>query len=246
LGGASEAVSEARTHVLITGCSRGLGRALVAAFVKRGSTVFPVVRAQRVATELEAGAPDNVHAIVADIRSPELVSRISQVLGENGGVLDVLVNNAGTRGYVFSISDDPGDEITALFDVHCLGALRATQSVLPFLRRSAVPLVVNITSRLGSVRRTSAGEFAGQRLSYSYRIAKAAQNMLTLCLHQELDSEGVAVCAVHPGLLLTDSGPPDAATSAEEGARRLADWILTADSSVAGTYRELDSGYSDW
>jgi NAD(P)-dependent dehydrogenase (short-subunit alcohol dehydrogenase family) len=157
-----------------------------------------------------------------------------------------LVNNAGSRGYVFSINEHPGEEISTLFDVHCLGALRATQSVLPFLRRSAAPLVVNITSRLGSIRRTSAGGFAGQRLSYSYRIAKAAQNMLTLCLHQELHSEGIAVCAVHPGLLLTDSGPPDASTSAEDGARRLAEWILLAESSVAGTYRELDSGCSEW
>jgi NAD(P)-dependent dehydrogenase (short-subunit alcohol dehydrogenase family) len=168
------------------------------------------------------------------------------VLGANGGALDVLINNAGSRGYLFSIDDVPEEEITELFEVHCLGALRATRSALPFLRRSAAPLVVNLTSRLGSIGRTSAGDFSGQRISYSYRIAKAAQNMLTLCLHQELGLEGVAVCAVHPGLLLTESGPPDAATSAEEGARRLADWILSADSSVSGTYRELDSGYSEW
>ena len=245
LGSASGTVRNTRSRILITGCSRGLGRALVAAFVERGFIVFAVVRSRGVATDLEAGAA-GTHPIVADVTWAQLAPRIREVVGTNGGALDVLVNNAGSRGYVFSIEDHPEEEVATLFDVHCLGALRATQAALPFLRKSAAPLVVNVTSRLGSIRRTSASDFAGQQRSYSYRIAKAAQNMLTLCLHQELASEGVTVCAVHPGLLLTDSGPADATTSAEEGARRLADWVLSADSSAGGTYRELDSGYSEW
>ena len=83
-------------------------------------------------------------------------------------------------------------------------------------------------------------------LSYSYRVSKSAQNMLTLCLSQELRHEGISVCAVHPGTIRTDSGPPDPEMSAGEGAERLAAWILAADSSVDGGYFELDSGRSHW
>jgi len=133
-----------------------------------------------------------------------------------------------------------------LLAVHCIGALRATRLALPFLRRSQRALVVNITSRFGSIARTAAGEFSGNQYSYSYRVAKAAQNMLTLCLSQELRHDGISVCAVHPGRLRTDSGPPDPELSAEEGAERLAGWILAADSSVNGGYFELDSGRSQW
>ena len=99
---------------------------------------------------------------------------------------------------------------------------------------------------MGSIARTVAGDFASMDLSYSYRISKAAQNMLTLCLFQELRDQGITVCAVHPGRLDTESGPPDPEMSAGEGAERLTDWILGADTSVSGGYFELDSGRSHW
>lgn len=232
--------------VLITGCSRGLGRALVDAFVQLDHRVFALVRSREAASTLEEAHPGAVHPIVADVTSSGLVHEIAAALENNGLGLDILINNAGSRGWVLSVTDDPEQEVAALFDAHCLGALRVTQAALPFLRRSSSPLVVNITSRLGSMRRTSNGDFRDQRLSYSYRIAKAALNMLTLCLDQELRPQGITVCAVHPGQLLTESGPPGAATTPEEGARRLASWVLSADSSVAGAYRELDSGYAEW
>ena len=239
-------MNQRTTVVLITGASRGLGRALVASFLGRGCLVLGLVRSQVHAEELSRIHSQGFEPVVADVTSPELETALQRAIAARHGALDVLINNAGTRGYVTSITKEPEPEVSELLAVHCIGALRVTRVVLPFLRKSQRGLVVNITSRFGSIARTAAGDFPGNEYSYSYRVAKAAQNMLTLCLSQELSHDGISVCAVHPGRLRTDSGPPDPELSAEEGAERLADWILAADSSVNGGYFELDSGRSQW
>jgi NAD(P)-dependent dehydrogenase (short-subunit alcohol dehydrogenase family) len=232
--------------VLITGASRGLGRALVASFLRRGCAVLGVLRSTSRAEELSRAHPENFDPVVADVTSSELGAVLEDAIAARHGVLDVLVNNAGTRGYLTSIEQEPESEVSDLLAVHCVGALRTTRVALPFLRKSRRALVVNVTSRFGSIARTAAGDFPSGEYSYSYRVSKAAQNMLTLCLAQELRSDGIAVCAVHPGRLETDSGPPDPEMSAEQGAERLADWVLAADASVGGGYFELDSGRSQW
>jgi NAD(P)-dependent dehydrogenase (short-subunit alcohol dehydrogenase family) len=239
-------VNQRAPVVLVTGASRGLGRALVGSFLRRRCAVLGVVRSPSHAAELLRAHPEGFDPVVADVTSPELAAALEGAIAARHGVLDVLINNAGTRGYLTSITQEPESEVSELLAVHCIGALRATRGALPFLRKSRRGLVVNVTSRFGSIARTAAGDFTGGDYSYSYRVSKAAQNMLTLCLSQELRSDGIAVCAVHPGRLQTDSGPPDPEMSAEEGAERLADWVLAADASVDGGYFELDSGRSQW
>jgi NAD(P)-dependent dehydrogenase (short-subunit alcohol dehydrogenase family) len=232
--------------VLITGVSRGLGRALVGSFLRRSCAVLGLVRFRSHAENLSHAHSKDFQPVVADVTSPELTAALQGAIASHHGVLDVLINNAGTRGYLTSITQEPESEISNLLAVHCVGALRATRAALPYLQKSQRALVVNITSRFGSIARTAAGEFSGNQYSYSYRVSKAAQNMLTLCLSQELRYDGISVCAVHPGRLHTDSGPPDPEMSAEEGAERLADWVLAADSSVNGAYFELDAGRAKW
>jgi len=182
-------VSQYTPVVLITGASRGRGRALVAAFLRRGCPVLGVVRSQLHAEELSRIHSQRFDPIVADIRSSELSTALRRTIDTRHGVLDVLVNNAGTRGHLTSIMQEP--EISELFAVHCIGALRASRAALPFLQESQRGLVVNITSRFGSIARTAAGDFPGNKYSYSYRIAKAAQHMLTLCLSQQLWHHGI-------------------------------------------------------
>jgi NAD(P)-dependent dehydrogenase (short-subunit alcohol dehydrogenase family) len=239
-------VSQRAPVVLITGASRGLGRALVESFLRRGCAVLGLIRSQRDAEELSSAHPKGFQTVIADVTSPEAVAACETAIATHHRVLDILVNNAGSRGYLTSITQAPEQEVSKLFALHCLGALRITRAALPFLQKSSRGLVVNITSRMGSIARTVARDFPSKDLSYSYRVSKAAQNMLTLCLSQELRSEGISVCAVHPGRLRTDSGPPDPEMSAGEGAERLTDWILAANDSVNGGYFELDTGRTHW
>ena len=206
--------------ILVTGAGRGFGRALVAEYLARGWTVLPLVRDERVAGDLAATSA-RCRPVLADVTTDDAEAAIAGALGAAGLPLDLLVNNAGiVRKLRGLAAADPAD-LEDHFRVHCLGALRAARAALPWLRRSPRPLVVNVSSRFGSIARTAAGEFRGL---YSYHCAKAAQDMLTACLDAELGASGVRVLAVHPGKLRTPNGAADADTDPADAARAFADW----------------------
>jgi NAD(P)-dependent dehydrogenase (short-subunit alcohol dehydrogenase family) len=222
--------------VLITGAGRGFGRAVLEEYLGRGWTAFPLVRDTRVAESLSRAGS---HPIVADVASSEADGVIAAALDARGEPLDLLVNNAGSIRKLRGLASTEPEDLEGLFRVHCIGALRCTKAALPWLRRATRPLVVNVTSRFGSIERTAAGEFRG---IYSYNVAKAAQNMLTACLDQELRAEGIRVFAVHPGRLRTSVGAADADTEPEAAARALADWVERIDRDAPCACHDLMGG----
>ena len=237
---------DSRNVALVTAASRGFGRALTEVLLGRCWTVIGLVRDESAAHSLANAEPGHCFPVLGDVTANDVVDRISSALQNGGGRLDLLVNNAGTGGVANIIETVEPHELSRLFEVHCLGALRCTKAALPYLLASRARIVVNMSSRVGSLRRNAGGEFAGRGFSYSYRIAKAAQNMLTLCLAQELGARGVSVCAVHPGKLLTDSASVDADTSPFEAAARFAKWLDAAGPWVSGLYFDLEAGKEPW
>lgn len=226
--------------VLITGAGRGLGQALVHEFAGRSFRVFALVRSRKAANALQTEGNGNIHPIVGDITENGLPQAVENALRPHGESLDMLINNAGISGSLWSIEQQPEEEVARLFETHCVGALRCTRAVLPFLRSAGEPLVVNVSSRLGSVSRVTAGVFDDGSFSYSYRIAKAAQNMLTACLHRELHEQGIKICAVHPGRIRTESAAPGACLTPVQAAQRLVEWALAPDRITAGSYTEFE------
>ncbi len=230
--------------VLITGAGRGFGRALLNEYLSRGWTVFPLVRNPDVAARLHSDLGPTCHPIVGDVVCAGVEHRITSVLERHAEALDVLINNAGNIKKLRWLPNTIPEDLESLFRVHCAGAFRCSRAALPFLRRSGSPLIVNLTSRWGSIGRTVAGQFRG---IYSYQIAKCAQNMLTACLDHELRGEGVRVAAVHPGKLKTESGAVDADTPPEEAAIRLADWVQSFDRQQAcGCHDLMGGGLIEW
>jgi NAD(P)-dependent dehydrogenase (short-subunit alcohol dehydrogenase family) len=230
--------------VLITGASRGLGRALLEHYHLLGWQVLPLVRdaavAEQLAAELEGCMP-----IVGDVAQEEVDSAISETLTELER-LDVLINNAGIPGKAVHIDEVTTAEVEALFYTHCLGALRCVKAALPFMQRGK-RIIVNVTSRFGSTTRYAAGVYSDRSISYAYRIAKASQNMLTVSLAQELGPRGFVVCGVHPGRLKTASGASDADTEPAEAATRLAAFIDRMDSTVNGhCFDVLNNETMEW
>lgn len=232
--------------VLITGASRGLGRALWEIHAGDGWRTFPLVRTREDARELVESAPGPCHPIVADIGCDRSIDAIRAVLAEHATSLDRLVNNAGTAGRPAALAAITTGEIAGMVEVHCLGVLRACKAAESWLRRSDRAFVVNVSSRLGSLERMAAGEFAGRSFSWSYRIAKAAQNMLSLCLAEELGEAGITVLAVHPGRVRTESGASDACLAPADAAERLYCWLLEQQSSARCRYVEPGVGEMPW
>ena len=227
-----------RQTVLITGASRGLGRALLDCYSSRRWRTIPLVRNAETAKRLEAKLADCT-PIVGDVMLDDVSSAITEVL-QQFDQLDVLINNAGIPGQAVYLESVTPAEIDTLFRTHCLGALRCTKAALPFMK-DGKHFIINVTSRFGSTTRYAAGEFAGRSISYSYRIAKAGQNMLTISLAQELGSQGFVVCGVHPGRLKTESGASDAHMEPAEAAERFVNWIDGIDAGMNGKCFDLES-----
>lgn len=232
--------------VLITGASRGLGHELNKLYAEKGWLTFPLVRQQSVASTLHEQWRSQCCPIVADVTDDKCATRITDVVAHRTDHLDLLINNAGVNASARTIDDVTPEEVLELLQVHCLGVIRCTKAVLPLLRKAPKAKIVNVTSRLGSMASNAAGRFTELPASYSYRIAKAAQNMLTLCLGQELVKEGIAVCAVHPGRLLTALAAPDADTAADVAAQRLVSWIEHMDDTVLDHCIDLSNGEIPW
>ena len=232
--------------ILITGAARGFGRALCDCFNDAGWRVFALVRADADARAMNGAGGEGITAFAADVCSDDAGERIREVLEAEGGALDVLVNNAGRSGAGMSIESLEREQLESMLDLHCVGAMRCARAALPFLERAPRALLVNVSSRLGSLANNAAGAYRNARFSYDYRIAKAAQNMLTLCLSAELAGGNVSVCALHPGRLRTATGSDDADTEPQASAQRFLRFVDGAGPKVNGRFIDLFGGEIPW
>jgi len=215
-------------NVLITGASRGFGRELLKVYLKNEWTVFPLIRNFDTISEMVSFRSKQCYPILGDVTSDSIGLEIERTLSNATDSLDVLINNAGNIKKNRGIENTSPDDLKDHFDVNCVGTFRCVKAVIPFLRKAQNPIIINITSRWGSIGRTAAGK--GEHI-YGYNIAKAAQNMLTACLYQDLKQYDINVFAIHPGKLLTSVAAPDADTLPEAAAQKLFDWINHVDKS---------------
>jgi NAD(P)-dependent dehydrogenase (short-subunit alcohol dehydrogenase family) len=229
---------------LITGAGRGIGLELARELGSKGWRVLPLIRDGTQRASLSRIAADQ-DVIVADVAKDEIVDQLRIFLQARVSGLDLLINNAGNIGRTPRIDDVPPSEVADLLQVHCLGALRCVKGCLPALRRSSSARIANITSRLGSMTRVASGDLSKLQTSYSYRIAKAAQNMLTLCLGQELANENIQVIALHPGQVQTRAGSSDAAMTAAESAAKIVALFEQLPAKGVEFY-DLNQGTSPW
>lgn len=207
-------------NVLITGISKGLGLALAKEYHKRGNNVFGISRS------VPGKLPEGIRHECVDITLDESKSNI-EFLVNDVTCIDLLINNAGSGSRGAEADSVEISELSYQIQLHCVGALRVIQAVLPKLHASKNPKIINITSRLGSIRQNLSGEFAGRGFSYPYRIAKCAQNMLTVCLEGDRSLDDIVIAAINPGLVKTDSASSDAKHTAKNAAIRIVALIQT-------------------
>ncbi|MFG1997074.1 SDR family NAD(P)-dependent oxidoreductase [Actinoplanes sp. NPDC048988] len=223
---------------VVTGAGRGLGAALVGHLAGQAWEVVACVRTEAAAAAL---GRERVTVVVQDVREPVGAALLGAV-GDRP--VDALVNNAGIGAPARPLADTDPRTILDSVDVNVAGPLRLAQALLPGLLAAPAPLIVNVSSRLGSLSAQAAGDFAGRGTSYAYRVSKAAQNMLTIALAAELAGR-VRCWAVHPGALTTAMGAADATTPAEVAAARLAH-LLDSTETTSPRYLSLDGSDLHW
>ena len=200
-----EGVAPSPPIVLITGANRGLGHEFARQFKAAGATVIGTARRPHEADDLKMLG---VRVEQLDVTDAESVARLGESIGE--GAIDILINNAGIGGRALSIEKLDIDDMEDFFQVNCLGPMRVTQALLPALRRGQRKLIVNITSRLGSIELNTRGGY------YGYRESKAALNMFNRTLARELAPDGFTCIVMSPGWVRTRLGGPGARLSPEQ------------------------------
>lgn len=200
---------------VVTGAGRGLGRSLVDEFSESGWSVLAISRS--VPEHTPRPGSERVVFIQQDVRYEPGAGLIEALKGRP---VDVLINDAAQGAAHATLgSVEPGGVLNAL-DVNVAGPLRLVQCLLPILLAAPAPIIVNVTSRLGSLASQANGDFSDLLTSYAYKISKAAQNMLTVSLAQEVKGR-VRCWAVHPGKLAPAMVQPDAAKDPRTAAREL-------------------------
>lgn len=221
--------------VLITGANRGLGLEFARQFSADGWQVIGTARKPEKATDLKALKVKIMPLDVADQASVD-----SLALSLDGQSIDLLINNAGIFPRVNSIDEINLDDYNRTLTVNTLGPVLVTRALLPNLRLGTKKIIVNISSRLGSIDLNDGGRF------YGYRESKAALNMFTKTLANELRPEGFICASIHPGWVQTDMGGANANLTAEEsisGMRAVIDKLEIEDS---GTYWSYSGEQVPW
>ncbi|ENM5795798.1 SDR family NAD(P)-dependent oxidoreductase [Vibrio mimicus] len=208
--------------VLITGANRGLGLALAHEFDKHDYRLYLVVRTNNAKSELARDFPQ-AKILVSDVTCDSYESKLSEWL--ELVTLDLVINNAGSGTKAPTLKSTRPEYLRKEFETNCIAVLSTVKGSLDSLQRSAEPLIINISSRRGSLKMQSELAAKGSGCSYSYRISKAAQNMLTLCLADDLEDLGIKVVAIHPGRLLTAMGSSDADMSPKKSASQILDLV---------------------
>jgi len=182
------------TISVVTGANSGIGRATAIHLASKGHTVFGTVRSLSKATKLLAMADHagvSLQLVELDIADDESVrAGFGQILESTGGVVDVLVNNAGVGGNAVA-EECPTSMYLDVMNVNLCGAVRCLQQVLPGMRERRSGAIVNITS--------IAGRMAALAQS-PYVASKWAFEGLSEGLAQELAPFGIRVVIVEPGV----------------------------------------------
>jgi len=201
--------------IVITGANRGIGLELTRQYLARGDSVSAGVRTPGRASELAALLKPSSGRLQIHACDVALESSVRSFAATMTEPVDLLINNAGVRSRPDSLEALDLDEAARTFQVNALGALRVTAALLPLLRRSKAARIANISSGLGSIGDNASGG------SYGYRMSKAALNMATRSLAQDLRTEGLITVVLSPGWVQTDMGGVDAPTPVEESAAGL-------------------------
>jgi len=187
-----------KSVVLITGASRGIGRAVALAYAGRGARVVLAARSAPALAAVEstiASLGAEAISIPTDVTSDQSVANLISAVMEKFGRVDVLVNNAGVGRVGEASSPSFAGDVQQTLQASLFGMIRVTQAVLPIMRRTGSGAIVNMSSVMG---RKAFARFG------SYAIVMHSVSAFSDALRQELAGSSIRVSVIYPALTATD------------------------------------------
>jgi len=180
--------------ILLTGATRGLGRALVSRFAERGHIIWGCGRNAAQVGALRGQFPAPHDFATVDVASDDQVGRWAERLLRDHGPPDVVLNNAAVMNRLAPLWEIPAAEFDAVIDVNIKGVANVIRHIVPAMVRRGRGIIVNFSSGWG---RSTAPEVA------PYCASKYAIEGLTKALAEELPA-GMAAVPLNPGIIDTD------------------------------------------
>jgi NAD(P)-dependent dehydrogenase (short-subunit alcohol dehydrogenase family) len=229
--------------ILITGANKGLGREAARRLAAAGHDVWA---ATRDAERGRAGAEDvGAHPLLLDVTDDESVRSAAGTLADaTGGILDVLINNAGISGASVSAADLTAEKMHEVYDVNVFGPVRVLHAFLPLLERSDAPVVVNVSSGLGSISHSADPHSPYAALIVpAYFSSKAALNMLTTQYAKAFPR--MRINSVDPGFTGTDFNQSRGTQTVQEGTDAIVEMASIGPRGPTATFVSRD-GHVPW
>jgi NAD(P)-dependent dehydrogenase (short-subunit alcohol dehydrogenase family) len=244
---------------LVTGANQGIGLQIAKDLVTHGFTVLIGSRnLERGKAAAEEVGPE-ARAIQLDVTDHASIAAAAERIRNELGRLDVLVNNAA----ISNTSKQPDmsveeyakltrpsnvslEEVRTIWETNVFGVLAVTQAMLPLLREAPAARIVNVSSGVGSLTRTSEPSYPYRSIfGPGYAASKTALNAMTVAMAIELESTGIKVNAACPGYTKTNLNNYSGTQTLEEGAREPVRLALLGQDGPTGTFSN-SSGPLPW
>ncbi|KAL5115629.1 hypothetical protein ACEQ8H_006516 [Pleosporales sp. CAS-2024a] len=235
----------AKEIVLVTGANSGIGFEIAHQFLTRGSYhVFLTARSPErgkaaLADLKNRKLPGSIEFMPLDVQSDEQIAHAATHISQSHGKLDILVNNAAVA---LMTGGTERERMQNSFDINATGPYLLSKALIPLLRKSCNPRIINISSGAASLGRRLLAESPMYKIqSVPYRASKVAFNMITACLHveyglgvEQMDAEKweahvdgkenktIKIFAYDPGFTVSNLGPYN---KLESGARPAEDTV---------------------
>ncbi|XP_025833812.1 uncharacterized protein LOC108739839 [Agrilus planipennis] len=243
--------------ILITGCNRGLGLGLVKHLLsipnppdKLIATCRNLEKAKDVQLLQLQPLKLNLNSDVTDFNSyDDFKLKLENILKDDG--LNVLFNNAGTSPKSTKLHLVKPSQLVDTFVTNTVAPIMLTKTLVPLLKTAAQknsdkPIgsqraaIINMSSILGSISENNTEGL------YPYKCSKAALNMATKTLSNELKNDNIVATSIHPGWVKTDMGGPKAPLDVDTSVKGIVDLILTLSSDHNGGYFQYNGKALPW
>ena len=223
--------------IFITGSNRGLGLEFTKQYLELGNQVIASCRNPSKAESLNKlinKYSDKITLIQLDVTNEEQRNKAFDEIKNQFSSIDILINNAGVKSgdgkNLYHLGDIHKENFMKIIEINTLAPLLMSEKFLPLLSKSKDAKIINVSSKNGSITKRK------QKGKYSYCVSKAALNMVTKILSNDLHEKGITVLSIEPGWIQTDMGGPEAPVKPKEPISKIIKLIDSKGTSDSGKF----------